>query len=127
VTILSASTKWSAVDTKKAENTRESRVYHTGLSTAIDHETTAVDKYSLTRNQNEGKLHPRKMNMTYSTKEQAEREGALEAKKISRRGYPTTLLEVRKVRVVALYLDGQCPSEMTYVKIPSDRWEAVLS
>ena len=68
-----------------------------------------------------------KTNTTCSTKEQAERMGTAEAAKLTRRGYPTTLLEVRPVRIEALALDGQSPSEMGYVKIASDRWEAVLS
>ncbi len=68
-----------------------------------------------------------KTNTTYSTKEQAERMGKLEADKLTRRGYPTTLIEVRPVRIEALALDGQSPSEMCYIKIASDRWEAVLS
>lgn len=68
-----------------------------------------------------------KTNTTYSTKEQAERMGKIEADKLTRRGYPTALLEVRPVRIETLFLDGQSPSEMGYVKIASDRWEAVLS
>ena len=67
-----------------------------------------------------------KTNTTYSTKEQAERGGTAEAAKLTRRGYPTTLVEVRPVRIEGLALDGQSPSEMGYLKIPSDRWEAVL-
>lgn len=68
-----------------------------------------------------------KTNTTYSTKEQAERMGKAEAEKLTRRGYPTALLEVRPVRIETLTLDGQSPSEMGYVKIASNRWEAVLS
>ncbi len=68
-----------------------------------------------------------KTNMTYSTKEQAERIGQSEAAKLTRRGYPTTLVEVREVQIETLALDGQSPSEMGYVKIPCSRWEAVLS
>lgn len=68
-----------------------------------------------------------KASTTYSTKEQAERMGRQEADKLTRRGYPTELLEVRPVRIEALALDGQSPSEMGYVKITSERWEAVLS
>lgn len=68
-----------------------------------------------------------KASTTYSTKEQAERMGAAEAAKLTHRGYPTTLIEVRPVKVESLFMDGQSPSEMGYVKIASDRWEAVLS
>lgn len=68
-----------------------------------------------------------KSNTTYSTKEQAERMGMVEADKLTLRGYPTTLIEVRLVQIEGLALDGQSPSEMGYVKITSDRWEAVLS
>lgn len=65
---------------------------------------------------------------TCSTREQAERLGKAEAEKMTRRGYPTTVVEVCQVRIDdALSLDGQGPSEMRYVRVPAVRWEAVLS
>lgn len=65
--------------------------------------------------------------MTYGSKEQAERMGKAEAEKLTRRGYPTTLIEVREVTTEILALDGQSPSEMGYIKMQRTGWEAVLS
>lgn len=71
-----------------------------------------------------------KTNMTYSTKEQAERMGTAEAEKLTRRGYPTTLIEVRPVAIVTesrFYTMGDQESDWSSVPHPATRWEAVLS
>ena len=66
-------------------------------------------------------------NTTYSTKEQAEKYGKIEADKLTSRGYPTTLIEVRKVTKTILALEGQSPSEMGYMAVSREGWEAILS
>lgn len=71
-----------------------------------------------------------KTNTTYSTKEQAERMGKAEAEKLTRRGYPTTLIEVRPVAIVTearFYTMGDQDSTWTTKPCSESRWEAVLS
>jgi hypothetical protein len=65
--------------------------------------------------------------ITYSTKEQAERMGKIEAEKLTKRGYATTFVRAEQVVIKgALHLDG-VPSEQQYVATNDIRWTAILS
>ena len=76
-------------------------------------------------------LHNRNMEtIKYSTKEQAERMGKAEAAKLTSRGYPTTLIEVREVSATTMFKDhtmGDQSFDWTSKPVTERKWEAVLS
>jgi hypothetical protein len=68
------------------------------------------------------------MSTTYSTKDQAERMGRIEADKLTRRGYPTTFIRAEQIMIEgALHLDGTTKDDQTYYKSDDIRWIAILS
>lgn len=71
-----------------------------------------------------------KTSTTYSSKEQAERMGKAEAAKLTSRGYPTTLIEVREVKVTTMFKDytmGDQAFDWNSKPVTDTKWEAVLS
>lgn len=68
--------------------------------------------------------------MTYATREQAERAGIKEASILTRRGYPTKLVEVisREVRTSRPdYTMGNQDSDWNLVTTSTIRWEPILA
>jgi hypothetical protein len=66
----------------------------------------------------------------YSTELQAQRMGLAEAIKLTNRGYPTTLMEVRQARSTIMakdYTMGNQHFDWTSQPVTETKWEAVLS